>query len=521
MHRWTWLAGTGRRHAHRRTSLAGTGQRQAHRWTSLAATGRPETHRRMWLAGTVTGAAAVLCVTSVTACAAPPPRLLLGGITAQRSAPDGIRVLPPGPSSRDDSVSQRGSASAAGPASAARTASPAGLALPSLAGPPHSAAQRWLAAGSVPGRTPAQRQLAEGALIDLRLLTRSDGAVAAAWFGPWKFAWPRDSSWVAAAFAATGHSGDALRVLRFLARVQGPAGTWAAKYTLAGGPAPAGPGAELDANGWFPWAVWIWYSEQGGRAGARRELPALWPAVRRAADATAASLSAGGLPPPSPDYWEQPVSQPTIGTAGPLLAGLRAAARLAASLGDVSDERRWASSAARLDRGIQAAFGPEFNRFPNSAGGAGTWLALFGTGPGPARDGLSADSVLNGPDAAVTFLGPPFGPASAAVSAAVARAARVLTLPDGGILPGTTWRGDRTVAWTPATGFFALYDAATGQRAAAAGWLDWLAAHRTADGALPEQVNASGQPVSVAPLGWTCAIVLLAITAMRHPLPVP
>jgi len=461
-------------------------------------------HPWTWLARTAAGAAAAaLCASSVTACAAAPPRLLLGGITAERSAPDGIRAVPPG---------------AAGPGSAA---GPGGLVFPSLATSARSPELSWLRSGSVPGGTFAQRQVARDALLDLRLLTRPDGAVAAAWFGDWKFAWPRDSSWVAAAFAATGHSGDSLRILRFLARVQDPAGTWAAKYTLSGAPAPTGPGVELDADGWFPWAVWIWYSEHHGGAAPRRELAGLWPAVRRAAGAAAASLSPRGLPPPSPDYWEDRVSQPTIGTAGPLLAGLRAAARLAAGLGDVGDARSWASSGARLDRGIQAAFSPEFSRFPTMTGGPGTWLALFGTGPGPAHDGLAADSVLNGPDAAVTFLGPPFAPPDAAVNDAVTRAARVLTLPDGGILPGTTWRGDPAVAWTPATAFFALYDAAAGHAAAATGWLNWLAAHRTAAGALPEQVSASGQPVSVAPLAWTCAIVLLAMTAMRHPLPIP
>jgi len=455
-------------------------------------------HPWTWLARTAAGAVATaLFVSSVTACAAAPPRLLLSGITAQRSAPDGIAALPAGP------------------------AEPAGFVFPSLAASPHSPELSWLKAGSVPGGTVVQRQVAQDALLDLRLLTRPDGAVAAAWFGNWKFAWPRDSSWVAAAFAVTGHFADSLRILRFLARVQDPSGTWAAKYTLSGTPASTGPGVELDADGWFPWAVWIWYSEHGGGAAPRRELAGLWPAVRRAADAAAASLSPAGLPPPSPDYWEDRVSQPTIGTAAPLLAGLRAAGRLAAGLGDVSDARRWASSGARLDRGIQAAFSPDFNRFPDTTGGPGSWLALFGTGPGPARDGLAADSVLNGPDAAVTFLGPPFAPPSAAVNDAVTRAARVLMLPDGGILPGTTWRGDRTVAWTPATAFFALYDAAAGHAAAATAWLNWLAAHRTAAAALPEQVNGSGQPVSVAPLAWTCAIVLLAMTALRHPLPIP
>jgi len=383
-----------------------------------------------------------------------------------------------------------------------------------------AAERRWLAAGTVPGGTPAQRGLARRALTDLRLLTRPDGAMAAAWYGRWKYAWPRDSSWAAAAFAATGHLAEALRILRFLARVQEPDGTWAARYTLGGTPVRTGLAPELDDDGWFPWAVWVWYAEQHGAPPARRALAGLWPAVRRAAVA-AAKLSPGGLPRVYPDYWEQRVSEPTIGTAAPLLAGLRAAARLAAASGNALDAHRLGQSATRLDQGIQAAFRPNFYRFPNATGGQRAWFALFGPGAGTRIGRLPADWVLNGPDAAVTFLGPPFAPASPAVGRAVARAARALTLPNGGILPGTTWRGNRTAAWTPATGFFALYDAASGRPAAATSWLDWLAAHRTAAGALPEQVSGTGRPVSVAPLGWTCAIVLLALTALRRPLPVP
>ncbi len=81
------------------------------------------------------------------------------------------------------------------------------------------------------------------------------------------------------------------------------------------------------------------------------------------------------------------MTQPTIGTAAPLLAGLRAAARLAAGLGDVSDSRRWAQSAARLDRGIEAAFGPGFDQFPTATGGPRAWFALFGAGSGAGRPG--------------------------------------------------------------------------------------------------------------------------------------
>ena len=88
------------------------------------------------------------------------------------------------------------------------------------------------------------------------------------------------------------------------------------------------------------------------------------------------------------------------------------------------------------------------------------------------------------------------------------------------MLPGSSWPGNRTVAWTPETAFFALYDANTGQHQAAGRILAWLSAHRTRLGELPEQVSSSGRPVSVAPLAWTDAVVLLALVSQQHPVPV-
>ena len=439
-----------------------------------------------------------LLIVLTAGCAAPPPRLLMNGIAADRLAPDGIRALP----------------------------------VPSGPAALSPAQRRFLAAGTVPGQTRWQRQLSAAALADLRLLTRPNGAVAAAWYGQWKYAWPRDASWVAAALAVTGHSATALRILGFLARGVTPSGRFAARYQLSGPPVWTGLAPELDDNGWFPWAVWVWYAEaiQPGpsrtapsRAAMRNELAALWPAVSRSAGYAIASLGPDGLPSPSPDYWEQRASQPTIGTAAPLLAGLRAAARLAgvAGPGAAAAGGRFAAAAARLRRGITAAFGPDFPRYPAAFGGPADYVALFGTGPGQGQAGTAALSVLNGPDSAVTFLGPPFAAPDPVVSAAITRAARALTLPNGGILPGTTWHGSRTTAWTPSTGFFALSDAASGHRAAAVRWLAWLAGHRTTAGEVPEQVGARGQPVSVAPLAWTDAIVLLTLSALAHPLPVP
>jgi GH15 family glucan-1,4-alpha-glucosidase len=357
----------------------------------------------------------------------------------------------------------------------------------------------WLRAGTVPGDTAAWRSMATRALLDLRLDVRPDGAVVAGWQSGWDYDWPRDSSWVAVALAQTGHPAMAYRILRFLQRMQPDDGIWAARYRPDGsGPVLDGRPAELDADGWVPWAVWSWAATQpqtpGG--GPSRELAQLWPMVVRAADAAERSLTSDGLPGPAVDYWENSV-QVTLGTAAPLLAGLRAAAALAADIGDVdaaSDGHRWAAAAARLARAITAVFGGTgYQRF-----------ALAGSGF----------------DASVTFLGPPFAQPGPRVLRAARSAQRALTAANGGLGPGQAWTGTPDVAWTAETAFFALFDASTGQHGQAAALLDWLAAHRTKLGSVAEQVNSAGQPASTAPLSWTDAVILLALLAQTGPIPV-
>jgi glucoamylase len=356
----------------------------------------------------------------------------------------------------------------------------------------------WLGAGLVPGVTPAQRSMASRALLDLKLAVQPDGAVLAGWYPGWAYAWPRDSSWVAAALAQTGHPAMAYQILLFLRRMQARDGTWAARYLPGGsGPVRDGRPAELDADGWVPWAVWSWAQTQPLTPGrpARRELAALWPMVTKAADAADRSLTGDGLPGPAMDYWEDSI-EVTLGTAAPLLAGLRAAADLAADVGGAAaggDARRWSAAAGRLAGAITAAFGPAgYQRMPQAGSGA---------------------------DAAITFLGPPFARPGAEVVQAAASAQRVLTVPNGGLRPGAAWPGTPGVAWTPETAFFALFDATTGQHAQATALLDWLAAHLTKLGSLPEQVNSAGQPASTAPLSLTDAVVLLTLLAQAGHLP--
>ena len=220
----------------------------------------------------------------------------------------------------------------------------------------------------------------------------------------------------------------------------------------------------------------------------------LWPTVRAAADHAAASIGTDGLPPAGPDYWERRERAPTLGTAAALLAGLRAAARLARERPGPEGQQgeAWAKAARRLAEGVATRFGPGgFQRHPNGGGA----------------------------DAAVTWLAPPFGPPDPEVAAAVRTAWRRLTVA-GGAVPGRPWLGSDP--WTPATASFALAAMASGDLAAAEARLGWLLAHRTALGAFPERVGRdSGAPRSVAPLAWTHAIVLLTLVSRDRAVPTP
>ncbi len=452
--------------------------------------------RRTVIAGTVL----VLTATTATvtpAPATPPvqPELMVAGVAQDPCQP--LRVLPvpvqlAGHFEPDSSILRTVGGVYAAPGRPTRLTRPESACV--------SAAERaghdWLWAGLVPGA--GQRPMAVRALLDLRLAVQPDGAVLGGWHPGWEYSWPRDSSWVAVALADTGHPAMAYRILRFLQRMQGGDGTWAARYLPGGsGPVRDGRPAELDADGWVPWAVWSWAVARrmtpGGQPG--RELALLWPMVIRAADTAARSLTRDGLPGPAMDYWEDP-GQVTLGTAAPLLAGLRAAASMAADMGGPvasSDRRRWAAAAARLARAITATFGRTgYQRTPAPGSGA---------------------------DAAITFLGPPFAVADPQVLEAASSAQGALTLPGGGLRPGTRWPGTPGVAWTAETAFFALFDAATGQHDRAATLLAWLAAHRTRLGSLPEKVNSGGQPAAVAPLPWTDAATLLALLAQAGQLP--
>ncbi|MGL5830223.1 MAG: glycoside hydrolase family 15, partial [Angustibacter sp.] len=229
----------------------------------------------------------------------------------------------------------------------------------------------------------------------------------------------------------------------------------------------------------------ILQSPAADRPALAREFRPLW---QRSVQAIVVALGTpDGLPAPSPDYWEVPEKELTLGTVAPLLAGLRSAGKVQ-ELGLYPEGGvgvpRLRERADALSVRVRQKFSPRgYQRYPTGGGS----------------------------DSAVTFLLPPFADqADPQVRESFALAKRDLARPAGGLAPGAKWKRDG-ISWTPETALFGLAAAGLGDRQAAAETLDWLDRHRTRSGALPEKVLATGEPAAVAPLTWTAALVLLTL----------
>lgn len=347
----------------------------------------------------------------------------------------------------------------------------------------------------LPGRGGPYADMAVTALADIEAVCFPNGAAVAAGSPYWRHVWPRDASFMAAALALVGRRERAGRILRYLAHVQEPDGTWQARYLPDGsGGVPDARGTQLDGNGWFLWATWL-LQTAAGSAGSAEHVAFLWPTSRRAlVAAIAATKHESGLVTPSQDFWEVDLAEPTLGVAAPLLLGLRTGAVLAEAAGDTALAAAAGERVVNLAEAIDAQFSPDF---PRRLGDGGA------------------------PDASVAFLLPPFAPAREHVSAAWGGALSRMRLANGGLKPGVEWLDDET-AWTPQTSLFAMTASYLGKGEVADELLRWLDGHRTRLGCLPEKVTAEGLPAAVAPLPLTGATVLLALAAREgRLLPVP
>lgn len=320
------------------------------------------------------------------------------------------------------------------------------------------------------------------ALLDLHVLSAGLPVSVAGWSSRWRYAWPRDVSFVAVALARAGHTAKAAQQLRFLQQVQRSDGWFEARYDLATRAAPDGRAAQLDGTGWVLWAC-----AELTRAAPQVALSEIARLRRLIVASTSCLVDSldedSGLPPVAPDYWEIPERRLTLGTAAVVLTGLRNAVEVLELLDETRRARRAAEAAAALEEAVWEGFGPHFPR--------------------------ELGTVHH--DAAVTFLCPPLGTGSlpATLPDILDAAQEALARPAGGLAPGAGWKQDG-VSWTPETALFALARAGLGDRERAHGLLDWLGRHRTQAGSYPEKVLFDGRPAAVAPLAWTAACVVLA-----------
>lgn len=380
-----------------------------------------------------------------------------------------------------------------------RPTAASGSQLPGLATPPDYRAGgvtaddlAWLGRGAVPGAATRWADMVRYALVDLHQMgppEGTDGGIAAGAGPQWAYAWPRDVAFAAVALARTGHAGEAADALEFLQRVQEEDGGFEARYLLDGMGTPDGRPRQSDGSGWALWAL----DQVSRSAPSPRGRAELLGAQRTLLDrATAFALRetrrAGGLPRPSPDYWEHRERQLTLGTAAPLLAGLQAAARMYRDLGETGRATTAGQAAERLERSVVRWFGP---------------------------GGYQRYATSGGVDAAVCFLLAPIADVAdrAPVVAAWQRYQTDARRAGGGLAPGAGWRDDG-ISWTPETALVALTAAHLGDRATAERWLAWLDDHRTAWGSLPEKVLPDGAPAGPAPLTWTAAAVVLTVLAL-------
>lgn len=328
--------------------------------------------------------------------------------------------------------------------------------------------------------------LAVSALQDLWVLGDALPAPVASWSPSWHYLWPRDCAFTAVALARVGHLEGALGVLTHLQSLQAADGWFEARYDPRIGRRPDARSRQFDGTGLLLWAteeVADIADDARGASGLRREdvLEAMAPLIGLSVDLLCSATQDGaGMPPVSPDYWEVRERSVTLWTMAATLTGLLAGARLTGEPG----VQRAAETFALL---LEGTFGRSgFQRY-RAGGGADSARALLdATG----RHGLVP-------------------------SAQLLALRRELARPGGGIAPGAAWREDG-VSWTPSTSLLALALARSGEHAAAAELLRWLAEHRTTAGSLPEKVLFDGRPAEVAPLAWTAANAVLALDELTR-----
>ena len=332
------------------------------------------------------------------------------------------------------------------------------------------------------------------------------------------YAWPRDGAFVAIGLDAAGYADVARRFFRFCERAISEGGYLFHKYH---------PDGTLGST-WHPWIDLdgaLHYPIQEDETAL--VLHALWNHFDRVRDIEFVIslyeplvVPAGefleryrdpstGLPRPSYDLWEEQYGVFTF-TVSAVYAGLLAASRIAALLGDRPRVDRFRTAAAEVR---SAALSHLYDA------AAGRFVKAVRPGPGGRleRD-LTVDASTHGVFA--FGLLPPDDPRvtgtmraieeQLGVEAGIGGIARYerdgyQRAPGPSVVPGNPW--------PICTLWLAEWYIALGDLSRALELLEWTCRHATPAGLMAEQLDPfTGAPLSVAPLTWSHSTFVLAVT---------
>jgi glucoamylase len=337
----------------------------------------------------------------------------------------------------------------------------------------------------------------------------------------YNYCWPRDGALVARALDAAGYPEVAANFYRFCSRVVTPHGFFTHKYNPDGSPGSSwhpwfGDGepqwpVQEDETALVVWALWTHY-EQHRDDDLLKEL--YNPFVTRAVNWMIDYRDERGLPQPSYDLWEERRGVLAF-TSAATAAALSAASEMAARFGTKKDAKRFQKAADKMRGAIEEhLYIEEWGRYVR--------MINFDRSGGKTVDG-SIDASLCG-----LFLFGSFevdDPKVEATVRAVESRLRVRT-DVGGVaryendiyhqiehhdlerVPGNPWF--ITSLWL-AEWYIARAETLDDLKEAE-DILMWVADRALASGTLAEQANPyTDEPLSVAPLTWSHAAVVLAV----------
>ena len=357
--------------------------------------------------------------------------------------------------------------------------------------------------------------------ILLRYQAESGAFVASPRYGPYRYSWVRDGSFIAYALDLVGEREASAAFHRWVARVVAAyahhvedaiarrrnglsvlrGGHLHCRYTLEGREAlEEWPTFQLDG-----WGAWLWALEQHLALGSDEQL---WREVRQAAEQVTRYVQAL-WDVPCFDCWEEHGDQVHTSTLACLFGGLQAAGRL-------FDDAEVARTAERIRARVLESAAPlgRFTKFVVSS-----------------TKGAGDSDVGAGVDASLLWCAVPFRLVEASdplMEATISEIERRCVDPGGGVhrYPADTYYGGG--AWLLLTAWLGWYYAETGRTELALRCLTWVEARARHDGEMPEQVpeylNSAGRLAewearwgpSACPLLWSHAMYLVLSEVVKR-----